>query len=187
MADWDFARAQSWEELLASHDQWVSDYNTQEHWAHQKREDGRRSPAAVLDWVRGCPVSADELEHVFAPVQMPRRVDRSGYVRFRRWRLYGERGLARQTVAVWLTGERLVVAYSDEPLAQYTVTYARDHRHLKTVTEERLFATPFQSPQPPLWEPGEGEWLRVLHLPAPGPRRRRRTVGEQPALFVDEV
>jgi putative transposase len=184
MADWNFAQAQTWEELITSHDQWVADYNTQEHWAHQQREDERRSPAAVLGWVRGRPVSAEELERAFAPVQIPRRVDRSGYVRFRRWRLYGERGLARQTVAVWLTTERLVLTYSDEPLAQYAVTFARDRRQLKTVREERLFLTPFQSPQAPLWEPTEGEWRRVLRLPAPLPRRRRLVVGEQPVLFA---
>ena len=184
MVDWDFARAESWEEVLTSHDQWVTDYNTQDHWAHQKREDGRTSPAAVLDWVRGGAVSAAELERAFAPVQLPRRVDGSGYVRFRRWRLYGERGLARHTVAVWLTNERLVLAYSDEPLAQYAVTYARDRRHLRTVREERLFRTPFGSPQPLLWEPTEGEWLRVLQLPAPLARRRRRVAGDQLALFA---
>ncbi len=129
-------------------------------------------------------MSAVELERAFAPVQLPRRVDHSGYVRFRRWRLYGERGLAHKTVAVWLTGERLVVAYSDEPLAQYAVTYAHDRHHLKSVREERLFLTPFQSPQLPLWEPPAGEWLRVLQLPAPRPRQRRRVLGEQPALFA---
>ncbi len=107
VADWNFAQAQSWEELVTSHDQWVADYNTQDHWAHQKREDGRTSPATVLDWIRGRPVRVEELERAFAPVQIPRRVDGSGYVRFRRWRLYGERGLTRKTVAVWLTGERL--------------------------------------------------------------------------------
>ncbi len=184
MADWNFGQATTWEELVLSHDQWLTDYNTQDHWAHQKREDGRTSPGAVLGWVRGRAVSAEELERAVAPVQIPRRVDRNGYVRFRRWRLYGERGLARQTVAVWLTTERLVLTYSDEPLAQYAVTYARDRRHLRTVREERLFVTPFQSPQPHLWEPAEGEWLRVLQLPALQPRPRRRAVGEQPALFT---
>lgn len=184
MADWNFAQAQTWEELVASHDQWVSDDNAQDHWAHQKREDGRGSPGAVLDWVRGRAVSAEELAAAFAPVDMPRRVDRSGYVRFRRWRLYGERGLARQTVAVWLTTERLVQTYRDEPLAQYAVTYARDRRQLRAVRKERRFATPFQSPQPPLWEPAEGEWLRVLRLPAPLPQRPRPVVGEQLALFA---
>ena len=75
MADWNFARAQSWEELLTSHDQWVSDYNHQDHWAHQKREDGRRSPLRVLDWVRGRAVRGETLDRAFAPVHAVRRVD----------------------------------------------------------------------------------------------------------------
>jgi len=185
MADWDFGRATTWEELVLSHDQWVAKYNTQEHWAHRKREDGRRSPGAVLDWVRGRAVGAEELATAFAPAETSRRVDRSGYVRVRRWRLYGERGLAKHTAAVWLTGEQLLLAYSAEPLAQYAVTYAPDGRHFAAVREEQLFVTAFGSPQPPLWEPADGEWRRVLPLPAPAPRRPRRlSSGEQAALFA---
>lgn len=185
MADWDFGRAPSWEALVTAHDQWVSDYNRQDHWAHRKREDGRRSPATVLDWVRGRVVSAEEVATAFAPAENARRVDRSGYVRFRRWRLYGERGLAKRTAAVWLTGEQLMLSFSDEPLAQYAVTYAPDGHHFAAVREEQLYVTAFQSPQPLLWEPQEGEWRRVLALPAPVPRRHRPpAAGEQPALFA---
>lgn len=183
MADWDFAKATSWDELELVHTQWVEDYNRQEHWAHQMREDGRRSPQAVLDWVQGREVSAEALAHAFAPVQYPRRADRSGYVRFRCWRVYGERGLARKQLGVWLTGEHLTVVYSDEPLAQYGVTYERDHRHLKTVQEARLYVTPFQSSQPVLWEPREGEWLRVLRVRVLPSHRRHRAMGEQRPLF----
>jgi hypothetical protein len=105
-------------------------------------------------------------------------------VRFRRWRLYGERGLAQHRAAVWLTGEQVLLSYSDEPLAQYTVTYAPDGRHFAAVREEQRFVTAFQSPQPPLWEPAAGEWLRVLQVPAPRPRHRRRSAaGTQPGLF----
>lgn len=130
-------------------------------------------------------MSAEELATAFAPAETSRRVDRSGYVRFRRWRLYGERGLARRTAAVWLTGEQLMLSYSDEPLAQYALTYAPDGHHFAAVREEQLFVTAFGSPQPPLWEPGEGEWLRVLPLPASLPRLPRRPPhGEQAALFA---
>ena len=80
-----------------------------------------------------------------------------------------------------------MIVSSDEPLAHYTVRYARDRHQLRAVREERLCVTPFQSPQPPLWEPAEGEWLRVLRLPPPQPRRPRpRTVGEQRVRFTAE-
>ena len=51
MADWHFGKAGSWAELVEAHDRFVEDYNAQSHFAHQKREDGRRSPGEVLSWV----------------------------------------------------------------------------------------------------------------------------------------
>ena len=48
MADWHVAHAESWTELVASHDRFVADYNYQVHWAHRDRQDNRHSPAEVL-------------------------------------------------------------------------------------------------------------------------------------------
>jgi transposase InsO family protein len=53
MADWHFAQAQTWAELVTVHDRWLADYNAQQHWAHRSRRDGRRSPQEVLGWVTG--------------------------------------------------------------------------------------------------------------------------------------
>jgi hypothetical protein len=50
---------------------------------------------------------------------------------------------------------------------------------LKTVTESRLFETPFTSPQLALWELRPDDWHRVLRLPEYAPRRR-----QQPAPLV---
>jgi hypothetical protein len=111
-------------------------------------------------------------------------VDRAGYVRFRHWRVYGEAGLAGHHVAVWLYGEHLTVAFADEPLAQYAVTYQPARCHLRTVANPQLFETPHRSPQPPLWALGTGEWLQVLRVPAYASRKRQRGTDTQPALFV---
>jgi len=43
MSDARFARATSWEEVLAIHRTWMHNYNVQRHWAHEKREDGCHS------------------------------------------------------------------------------------------------------------------------------------------------
>jgi putative transposase len=48
MADFHFERAEKWEGLLAEHERWLESYNTQRYWAHEGREDGRRSPSEVL-------------------------------------------------------------------------------------------------------------------------------------------
>jgi hypothetical protein len=129
-------------------------------------------------------VSAEELATAFAPTHTARRVGGGGSVRFRRWRLYGERGLSG-SAAVWLTDEQLVLSYSDELLAQHTGTYAAGSRHFAAVRVEQPFVTEFGSPSPPLWEPEESEWLRVLRLPAPRPRLLLRPPhGAQADLFA---
>jgi len=48
MADWSFEKAHTWEDLLAAHDKWMTDYNFQKHMAHEERQDGCHRPAAVL-------------------------------------------------------------------------------------------------------------------------------------------
>ncbi len=173
MADWHFARATTWGELVAAHDRWVVDFNYQVHWAHREREDGRHSPAEVLARVCGRQVPPEEPHRIFYSTRFGRRLTRAGYVRFRHWRLYGERGLAGETVAVWLYGEHLTIAFADEALAQYAVTYQPDQRRLATVAEARLFETPYRSPQLPLWERHADEWLTVIRVAPYAPRRPR--------------
>jgi hypothetical protein len=53
MADFHFAKAGSWAELVRAHARWVEELNKQSHWAHREREDGRRSPSEVMGWVSG--------------------------------------------------------------------------------------------------------------------------------------
>jgi hypothetical protein len=107
MADWDFAKATTWAELLAVHDQWVVDYNDQSHWAHQERDDDCRSPRDVLGWVSGRTIAPEELHRVFSRTRFGRKLDRmggcpQGGMRFRHWpgALWadtGSRGWVRST------------------------------------------------------------------------------------------
>jgi putative transposase len=184
MADWHFAQATTWSELRETHDRWVADYNYQVHWAHREREDGRRSPAEVLSWVTGAVYSDEELRRLFT-LRFARRLDQLGYVRFRHWRIYGERGLAGEHGAVWLYGENLTVHFAGEPLAHYKVAYERDQKGLKAVTEPRLFETRFKSPQLALWELGPDDWHVVLRLPEYAPRRRQPAVAVQLPLLPE--
>jgi putative transposase len=186
LADWDFARAGSWPELLAVHDHWVTDHNFQDHYGHRDRPAGRRSPAAVLHRVCGRLFEPEELHRIFYSTRFGRVLDRAGYARFRRWRVYAERGLGGAPVAVWLYAEHLALVYRDEPLAQYRVAYQPDQRRLKAVTPEHLFETPHRSPQVPLWIEGEDGWLPVLRLPAYAPRRSPPTDAVQLPLFTPE-
>jgi transposase InsO family protein len=161
MADYHFARAASWAELLDVHACWVVDYNVQDHWAHRDREDGRRSPAHVLAWVHGRVYAEADLRQVFYTTRFRRQVDRAGYLRFRHWRIYAEAGLAGTGVAVWLYEEQCLIVHDDLALAQYTVEYQPDHHQLRGVTNTQVFDTPYRSPQLLLWQPSDDEWRKV--------------------------
>jgi hypothetical protein len=101
------------------------------------------------------------------------------------WRVYAEQGLAGEHVAVWLYAENLTLEFADEALARYKVAYASDAHHLTAVTELQLFETAHRSRQLPLWELGDGDWLKVLPLDPYAPRKGHVTLGVQLPLFPD--
>ena len=183
MADRDYAKATTWGELRTAHDRFFLNYNHQSHLAHQRRPDGKRSPAEVLGWVRGVWCDEAELDRLFR-LRSERVFDRHGYLRFRRWRVYGERGLAGRRGAVWLSGDVLTVAYDEEALAQYAVAYAAETRRIAALTDARLFATRHPSPQPLL--PGHGEvgWRPVMPLRPYAGRRPRNATDAQLRLLA---
>ena len=102
MADAKFARATSWEEMIAIHRKWMRDYNVQRHWAHEKREDGCHSPVQVLAWHKGTMYPAEFLDRILFATRYTRYLDKNGFLRFQNWKLYGERGLAKAPVTVWV-------------------------------------------------------------------------------------
>ncbi|GAC1554693.1 MAG: hypothetical protein NVS2B9_19100 [Myxococcales bacterium] len=138
----------------------------------------------MLGWVGGKQHTPEDLHRIFNSTRIGRTLDRVGFCRFRHWRMYGEQGLAGTGVAVWLYGEQLTVEFADEPLAQYHVRYAPDKKHLKGVTLAHLFDTAHRSKQLPLWQPGDGEWLKVLRLKPYAPRRPRQATHTQERLFA---
>lgn len=161
MADYAFARASTWDELLRVHEQWVRDYNEQMHWAHRGREEGKHSPKDVLDAARGRLIDEAALHRIFYTLRFNRVLDSNGYARLRHWKVYGERGPARRPVGVWLYGAQLLVEYREEVLAEYHVTYTPGKRRLKEVTLHRLFETPFRSPQPWLFPLDDAQWRKA--------------------------
>jgi putative transposase len=167
MADWHFGKARSWAELVAAHDRFVSDYNAQRHFAHQRREDGRRSPGEVLSWVSGMRFHPKDLERAFFSERFSRVLDGLGYATLMRWRLYGEECLAGRGADLWLHDETLTVEHAGEPLSAYEVDYdAADGRsgRLLEVRRPTLFETRFASGQPRLFglseTLGEDGWLK---------------------------
>ena len=186
LADYFFAKAESWEGLLEEHDLWLERHNTQRHGAHEKREDGRRSPSEVLGPVRVVRHHPTDLSRAFFSTVLVRKLDAAGYARVKHWRVYAEEGLARCEVAVWLGDGEMAVEYAGLTLSRYDVSLSREAK-LEAVTNPRLSATGCRSHQLRLFgledALGEGGWLKALKLAGYAARSRRRTEALQQALF----
>lgn len=173
-----------------AHDRWVERYNTQSHWAHRERKDARRSPSEVLGFLTGVRHREEDLERAFFSTRFTRVLDSSGYARLKRWKIYGEEGLARREVALWLGTDVLSVEFAGETLARYEVQYSARTDRLREVKRPRLFETAHRrgsAHQPRLFELadlGEGGWLKALKLGEYAPRRSRRPQDLQGVLFA---
>jgi transposase len=165
MADAKFEVATSWEQALSIHRKWMQDYNSQRHWAHEKREDGCHSPAEVIGWHKGAMYPEAVLDRILFATRYTRSLDKHGFLRFYNWKLYGERGLAHQPVSVWVYEGTLKVEYQAVTLSKYTVELQEDRKHLKEVSNPRVADTPFRSPQLTLIDLSPHEWVLFWRMP----------------------
>jgi len=176
MADARFARATSWEEAVAIHRRFVHDYNAQRHWAHEQREDGCHSPAAVLGEQKGTVYPESVLSRILFATRYIRHLDKNGFLRFQDWKFYGERGLAKAKVTVWIYEGALRVEHQAVTLSQYEVSMLDDHKHVQAVRSARTHETPFRSPQLTLFDLDQGGWLLYWKTPDQAPFHRKRRV-----------
>jgi hypothetical protein len=188
LADWHFEKAQTWEDLLAAHEKCVLEYNYQHHFAHEKRDDGCHSPAAVLQWIKGMQPEPALIYRAFSAICETRKLNRAGYAKFRNFLLYGERGLAGEETTINIFQDLLTLEYEEQPLSRYSVEWQPDDKHLLRVGNPRLYEHPHHSPQLPLFEPGEVEWHVIIRCEPPVRRRRRtsRPVVIQLALTLNQ-
>lgn len=176
LADYYLNKAPTLDEMKKAHRKFIQDYNTQVHFAHRERQDNRHSPQDVLRGVLARTVPTPTLDRIFFATQFTRHLDRSGYIRFRRWRFYAEAGLARQEVQVSISTSTLKVEYEDTDLAFYTVAWHEDNTHITEVSNPRVVETNYRSPQLTLWTLGPDEWLLFKKLPEYAARTKRKHV-----------
>ena len=194
MADHYFAKAEGWAGLLEEHDRWMHDYNIQEHFAHQERKPGRRSPSEVLSWVKRPRYQEEDLARAFFSARHTRTLDGLGYLTLQRFRLYAEEGLAGTEVAVWVQEDSLTVEYGGEALSRYEVECdpvagVSSVGRLRRVKGHTLFESSIMSSAKPLRlfdldeVLGEDGWMKFLKLDEYAPRLPQRPDKLQQALF----
>jgi putative transposase len=189
LADYYLNKAPTLDEMKKAHRKFIRDYNCQIHFAHRERQDNRHSPQDVLRGVLARTVSKPTLARIFFATQFTRHLDRSGYIRFRRWRFYAETGLAKQEVQVSIYTSTLKVEYDETELAFYTVAWHEDNKHITEVSYPRLIETSYRSPQLTLWTLGPDEWLLFQKLPDYAMRKKPHKtpdIRQLPLAFLEE-
>lgn len=172
LADHAFSKARTWPQIQQAHRTWWINYNTEHHYAHRGRQDGRHSPEAVLRGVLGRTFPEEVLSRALYATQFTRQIDRHGFVKFKHWRFYGERGLVGEDVSVWVYEGNLKVSYQATALSLYQLSIQKDTGDITDVTNARRLETHFRSPQLDLWQLSDTEWLLALRRPEPTPRKK---------------
>jgi hypothetical protein len=183
LADFKFEQAQTMDEIQTLHAAFIETFNTTPHWAHRAREDGRRTPVAVWEWVRGRAVDRTALRRLFGEVQFLRMVNRYGFVSVQRFYIYAEPGLSRQRVAIWVYEGELRIEYQETLLARYRCAYDQRQRRRQDVSHPLLDQTPFASPQLELLELDEAQWIKVQQRAWSLRPRQVRQMAEQLLLL----
>jgi len=173
LGDHAFSNARTWPEIQQAHQTWWKHYNSEHHYAHRERQDGRHSPEAVLRGMLGRTYPDEVLSRVLYATQFTRSLDSHGYVRFKNWRFFGEDGLAGEQVSVWMYEGTLKIEYQATALSEYALHLSPDHQRIEAVKNPRRIETHFRSPQLHLWQTSDTEWLLALRRPDPAPRRNR--------------
>jgi putative transposase len=188
LADFKFEHAQTLEEIQALHAAFIETFNTTRHWAHQDREDGRRTPVEVLEWVRGRSVERARLHQLFGAVQFLRTVTRYGFISVQRFYIYAEQGLSRQRVAIWIYEGDLRLEYQETLLARYRCVYDQRQCRLRDVRDPIVYPTVFASPQLELLELDATQWIKVQQRVAQHRTRRVLQLTEQlPLIHVGSM
>jgi len=138
LADHAFSNARTWPELQQAHQTWWTNYNSEHHFAHRERQDGRHSPEAVLRGVLGRTYPDEVLSRVLYATQFTRYLDKQGYVKFKHWRLFGENCLAGEEVSVWVYESTLKIEYQTTALTLYSVRHAPDQQITEVANPRRL-------------------------------------------------
>jgi len=112
------------------------------------------------------------LSRALYATQFTRQIDRYGFVKFKHWRFYGERGLAGEDVSVWVYDGNLKVSYQATALSLYELSVEKDTGKIAEVTNARRLETHFRSPQLDHGPLSDTEWLLALRRPEPVTRKK---------------
>jgi hypothetical protein len=157
LGEYHWERCKTVESAQEFHRELIHDYNRLPHWAHHRRNDGKRSPLAVLGNARGKSVEPADLERAFAQRYCQRTTDARGFVRIGRWKIYVEEAFTRVPIQLSHWDGQLRAEYQSQILAEYQCKWGKKSARPIAISHPRYRIHPFQSRQMALFDP---LWVR---------------------------
>ena len=183
LADFKFEQARTLDEVQAAHADFIETFNTTPHWAHRQRDDDRRTPVDVLGWRRGRVVEPKRLRQLVGRAEFLRTVNRYGFISVQHFYVYAESGLSRKRVSIWICEGEFGIEYQQTLVARYRCDYDAGRGELQGLSEPRLYATAFTSPQLELIELDDEQWVRFQRRPPKTYTKRTAMFGQQLSLL----
>src|SRR3990172_3243958 len=183
MTDYTIEKAESSEKVKIIHEKFLNDYNTTDHWALQGREDNKTIPSELLGWVKGRPISEEELHRKFYKHMFQRTINHHGCIRLQNFYFYIEDGLATSQVYLWVYQTRLLAEHNKELLIEYECSYDEKHRKIQELSKPVIHKHKYISRQLKLFEL-TSDMLSVQKIEKIRRRRSHQAV-EQLRLFED--
>ncbi len=155
VGEYHWERCKTIESAVEFHRELIRDHNRLPHWAHQRRNDGRRTPLEVLGESRGKQIDLADLQRAFGQRYCQRTTDDRGFVRIGRWRIYVEAGLPRTPIQLSCWGGRLRAEYQSQILTEYQCKWGKKSARPTAISQPVYHDHSFQSrqitPFDPLW------------------------------------
>jgi transposase len=161
---------------IAFHRELIRDHNRLPHWAHQFRQDQKRTPLAVLGAAQGKYVEPVTLQNAFGQHYCQRRIDEHGFVKLGRWKIYIEEGLPKTPVQLSYWNGKLRADYGAQRLVEYQCRWGAHDARPAAISHPTSHAHPFQTRQQNLFDP---LWLRDPVAPSDLPPAKVKTAVSQ--------
>ncbi len=183
MTDYSVEKVQAIEEIKKIHERFLNDYNTTDHWALQDREDGKTIPSEILGWIKGRPISEEELHRKFYEHMFQRTINHHGCVRLHNFYFYIEYGLAKSQVYLWVYQNRFLAEHNKELLIEYECSYDEKKRKIQEINKPLIYKHKYTSKQLKLFEL-TSDMLRVKKIEV---LKRNRKIQDVQQLHLFEV
>ena len=154
------------------------------HWAHHRRNDGKKSPLEVLGDAKGKQIEPADLQRAFGQRYCQRMTDARGFVRIGRWKIYVEEALPRTQIQLSFWEGRLRAEYQSQILAEYRCKWGKKSPRPVAISQPIHHNHPFQSRQMTLFDP---LWIRFpMDLGTKSCQRteKKQSTAEQLRLYL---